>query len=159
MLLHLQASILGKAVGSAIASPYLLCRSRQHCGWRGPSLLGLLAKAIFSFALAGKCFKAMASNEETGIPVPERTDTKIMITVQVAKDRTNKASSWAEIVEVERPEVSDNDQARGIYPSHLRSVVNSFDGTMPAERLGALPAGKQSRLFQLNELPNQPCTA
>ena len=27
VLLHLQAGILGKAVGSAIASPYLLCRS------------------------------------------------------------------------------------------------------------------------------------
>ena len=28
VLLHLQAGILGKAVGSAIAPPYLLCRSR-----------------------------------------------------------------------------------------------------------------------------------
>ena len=27
VLLHLQAGILGKAVGSAIAPPYLLCRS------------------------------------------------------------------------------------------------------------------------------------
>lgn len=61
----------------------------------------------------------MASNEETGIPVPERTDTNIVITVQVAEDCTNNASSWAEIVEVERPEVSDNDQGRAIYPSHL----------------------------------------
>ena len=46
-----------------------------------------------------------------------------------------------------------------VYPSHLRSVVNSFDGIMPAERLGELPAGDQLRLFQLNGLPNRPCTA
>ena len=38
-------------------------------------------------------------------------------------------------------------------------MVNSFDGTMPAERLGELPAGDQLRLFQLNGLPNRPCTA
>ena len=62
-------------------------------------------------------------------------------------------------VEAEGPGVSHNDPARAVYPSHLRSVGNSFDGTMPAERLGELPAGDQLRLFQLNALPNRPCTA
>ena len=60
-----------------------------------------------------------------------------MITIPVTEERTDNESSWAEIVEAERPGVSHNDPARAVYPSHLRSVVNSFDGTTPAERLGA----------------------
>ena len=47
VLLHLQAGILGKAVGSAI-TPHIFCAGAvQHSGWRGPFwplLLGLLAK-------------------------------------------------------------------------------------------------------------------
>ena len=101
----------------------------------------------------------MASDEENWIPVPENTDSNIVITIPVTEGRTGNGSRWAEIVEAERPEVSHNDPARAVYPSHLRSVVNSFDGTMPAERLGELPAGDQLRLFQLNGLPNRPCTA
>ena len=60
MLLHLQAGILGKAVGSAIAPPYLLCRS---CAPFWASLLGLLAKfqkvrfaiLVISIDYHGKC--------------------------------------------------------------------------------------------------------
>ena len=101
----------------------------------------------------------MASDEENWIPVPENPDGNIVITLPVTEERTGNGSSWAKIVEAERPGVSHSDPARAVYPSHLRSVVNSFDGTMPAERLGELPAGDQLRLFQLNGLPNRPCTA
>ena len=101
----------------------------------------------------------MASDEENWIPVPENPDGNIVITIPVTEERTGNGSSWAKIVEAERPGVSHSDPARAVYPSHLRSVVNSFDGTMPAERLGELPAGDQLRLFQLNGLPNRPCTA
>ena len=38
--LHLQAGILGKAVGSAIAPPYLLCRSRAAL-WLTWAILGI----------------------------------------------------------------------------------------------------------------------
>ena len=104
-------------------------------------------KGSFSFALAGRCFKAMASDEENWIPVPENPDANIVITIPVTEEPTGNGSSWAEIVEAERTGVSHSDPARAVYPSHLRSVVNSFDGTMPAERLGELPAGDQLRLF------------
>jgi len=85
----------------------------------------------FSFGFAGRCFKAMASDEENWIPVPENPDSNIVITIPVTEERTGNGSSWAEIVEAERPGVSHNHPARAVYPSHLRSVVNSFDGTMP----------------------------
>ena len=101
----------------------------------------------------------MASDEKNWIPVPENPDANIVIIIPVTEERTGNGSSWAEIVEAERPGVSHSDPARAVYPSHLRSVVNSFDETMPAERLGELPAGDQLRLFQLNGLPNRPCTA
>ena len=93
----------------------------------------------------------MASDEENWIPVPENPDSNIVITIPVTEERTGNGSSWAEIVEAERPGVSHNHPARAVYPSHLRSVVNSFDGTMPAERLGELPAGIYYGFFNLTD--------
>ena len=43
VLLHLQAGILGKAVGSAIAPPYLLCRSRATL-WLAWAILGIASR-------------------------------------------------------------------------------------------------------------------
>ena len=43
VLLHLQAGILGKAVGSAIAPPYLLCRSRAAL-WQAWAILGIASR-------------------------------------------------------------------------------------------------------------------
>ena len=43
VLLHLQAGILGKAVGSAIAPPYLLCRSRAAL-WLVWAILGIASR-------------------------------------------------------------------------------------------------------------------
>ena len=43
-----------------------------------------------------------------------------MITIPVTEERTGNGSSWAKIVEVERPGVlSHSDPARAVYPSHL----------------------------------------
>ena len=61
----------------------------------------------------------MASDEENWIPVPENPDANIVITIPVTEERTGNGSSWAEIVEAERPGMSHNDPARAVYPSHL----------------------------------------
>ena len=56
VLLHLQAGILGKAVGSAIAPPYLLCRSRAAL-WLALAILGIASwycgEAFFIRTLVG----------------------------------------------------------------------------------------------------------
>ena len=56
----------------------------------------------------------MASDEENWIPVPENPDSNIVITIPVTEERTGNGSSWAEIVEAERPGVSHNDPARAV---------------------------------------------
>ena len=46
-----------------------------------------------------------------------------------------------------------------VYPSHLRSEIFQFDGVLPNQRLGELSHDNQLRLFRLNGVLNQPCTA
>ena len=43
MLMHLEAGILGKAAGSAIAQPYLLCRSRTAL-WLAWAILAITSR-------------------------------------------------------------------------------------------------------------------
>ena len=43
VLLHVQAGILGKAVGSAIAPPYLLCRNRPAL-WLAWAILAIASR-------------------------------------------------------------------------------------------------------------------
>ena len=69
----------------------------------------------------------MASDEEYWMPVPENTDSNIVITIPVPEERTGKGSSWAEIVQAERPEMSHNDPARAVYPSHLQWSTRSME--------------------------------
>ena len=53
MLLHLQAGILGKAVGSAIAPPYLLCRSRAAL-WLAWAILAIASRPCDLWAIPGR---------------------------------------------------------------------------------------------------------
>ena len=56
VLLHLQAGILGKAVGSTIAPPYLLCRSRAAL-WLAWAILAIASRPFgqdIFFLLAGE---------------------------------------------------------------------------------------------------------
>ena len=46
-----------------------------------------------------------------------------------------------------------------MYPSHLRSEVDSFDRMLPNTTLGELSCTEQLRLFRLNGLPDRPCSA
>ena len=53
VLLHLQAGILGKSVGSAILPPYLLCRSRAAL-WLAWAILAIASRqSSFSRTLVG----------------------------------------------------------------------------------------------------------
>ena len=55
---------------------------------------------------------------------------------------------------------SHNEQpARSMYPSHLRSEVDSFDGVLPNTTLGELSSTEQLRFFSLNRLPDRPYSA
>ena len=65
----------------------------------------------------------------------------------------NDPRSWADRVAGE----SHNEQAtRSMYPSHLRSEVDSFDGELPNTTLGELSSTEQLRLLRLNGLPDRP---
>ena len=66
MLLHLQAGILGKAVGSAIAQPYLLCRSRAAL-WLAWAILAIASRPFgqdfFLAFLQRRLLEAMAEGD------------------------------------------------------------------------------------------------
>lgn len=49
--------------------------------------------------------------------------------------------------------------AQAVYPSHLVSEVNAFDGVLPQHRLGELSDSEQLRLFRLNGVVSRPCSA
>ena len=75
---------------------------------------------------------------------------------QLRQNNTDDPWSWADRVADE----SHNDEpARSIYPSHVRSEVDSFHGVLPNTTLGELSSTEQSRLFRLNGLPDRPCSA
>ena len=78
MLLHLQAGILGKEVGSAIAPPYLLCRS------------GLFWQRYF-FCFLQRMSEAMDSDADAElikVEVEERPTNDLEITIPVTTDDT-----------------------------------------------------------------------
>ena len=54
VLLHLQAGILGKAVRSAIAPPYLLCRSRAAL-WLAWAILGIASRLLAKLFESDNC--------------------------------------------------------------------------------------------------------
>ena len=158
MLLHLQAGILGKAVGSAIAPPYLLCRSRASL-WLAWAILGIASQPFgqdFFCFVAGKVTEVMTeADAEMVVDVPERPRNDIEVTLP-SEQRTGDAS-WAD--RVENGESHMDHGAQATYPSHLVSEVNAFDGVLPRNRLGELSESEQLRLFRLNGVPGRPCTA
>ena len=158
MLLHLQAGILGKAVGSAIAPPYLLCRSRAAL-WLAWAILGIASRPFgqdFFCFVAGKVTEVMSdADAEMFVDVPERPRNDIEVTVP-SEECTDDAS-WAD--RVENGESHMDHGAQATYPFHLLSEVNAFDGVLPQNRLGELSESERLRLFRLNGVPSQPCTA
>ena len=89
----------------------------------------------------------------------QRTDEEVVLTVS-AEDRNSDVPTYSQIVVNETSQTSHMDNAaRAVYPSHLRTLISEFDGVMPVARLGKLPHDDQIRLFQLNGVPNRPCTA
>lgn len=95
--------------------------------------------------------------EENFVDVPERPTEVLELPIRVTTERPgNDPQSWADRVAGE----SHSEQpARSVYPSHLRSEVDSFDGVLPNTTLGELSSTEQLRLFRLNGLPDRPCSA
>ena len=95
--------------------------------------------------------------EENFVDVPERPTEVLELPIRVTREQPgNDPRSWADRVAGE----SHNEQpARSMYPSHLRSEVDSFDGVLPNTTLGELSSTDQLRLFRLNGLPDRPCSA
>ena len=163
MLLHLQAGILGKAVGSAIAPPYLLCRSRAAL-WLAWAILGIASRPFGQDFLS--CFlqrgrlEAMAdadADAEMFVEVAENPREDVVITLPSDERTSDVPPRWADIVVNEESHMANRAQA--VYPAHLLSEVNTFDGVMPETRLGELTDAERLRLFRLNTLPSRPCSA
>ena len=89
------------------------------------------------------------------VDVPDRPRNDIEVTLP-SEQRTGDAS-WAD--RVENGESHMDHGAQATYPSHLVSEVNAFDGVLPQNRLGELSESERLRLFRLNGVPSQPCTA
>ena len=109
---------------------------------------------------AGETTEAMEIiDDDEWMEVPERNIEDLEIRVPVVAERTGDATrSWADVVE--ESSASNNAEAvRPVYPAHLLSEVNSFDGTLPQQRLSELSHSEQLRLFRLNGVPNRPCSA
>ena len=93
--------------------------------------------------------------EENFVDVPERPTEVLELPMGGTTERPDPRS-WADRVSDE----SHNEQpARSMYPSHLRSEVDSFDGVLPNTTLGELSSTEQLRLFRLNRLPDRPYSA
>ena len=74
--------------------------------------------------------------EENFVDVPERPTKVLERPIRVTREQPgNDPRSWADRVAGE----SHNEQpARSMYPSHLRSEVDSFDGVLPNTTLDEL---------------------
>ena len=156
-LLHLlQAGILGKAIGSAIAPPYLLCRRLAALWLGGPfwaSFLGLLSK-VGVFLLLQR--DGRPYEENAMVDVPERED----LVITVTRERTSDESrSWAERVTQAEWTSHNAENLRPSYPNHLTSEIMAFDGALPEQSLGELYANDQQRLLRLNVVLSRPCSA
>ena len=162
MLLHLQASILGKAVGSAIAPPYLLCRSHAAL-WLAWAILDIASRRfgqVFLFAFLQRVLSEVmvdGDSEMRFIDVPERTEENLVITVSREERSQNDSQSWAD--QVENAESHMHQHGRFEYAAHLHSEIYSFDGILPPSRLGELSEPDRARLYRLNEVLNRPCSA
>ena len=162
LLLHLQAGILGKAVGSAIAPPYLLCRSRAAL-WLVWAILGIASRPfgqVFLFAFLQRVLSevmADGDSEMRFIDAPERAEENLVITVSREERTQNDSLSWAD--RVENAESHMHQHCRFEYPAHLRSEIYSFDGILPPSRLGELSEPDRARGYRLNRVPNRPCSA
>ena len=132
----------------------------QHSGWHGPfwpSLLGLLAEISFCF-VAEKFIEVMAeADAEMFQDVPERPREDVEVILPTAAHTENAPLSWAD--RVENGESHMDNGAQAVYPSHLVSEVNAFDGVLPQNRLGELSDSERLQLFRLNGVPSRPCLA
>ena len=132
----------------------------QHSGWRGPfwpSLLGLSAEISFCF-FAERFAEAMAeADAEMFVDVPERPREDVEVILPTSERTENASLSWADRVENGESHIDHGAQA--VYPSHLVSEVNAFDGILPQNRLGELSDSERLRLFRLNGVPSRPCSA
>ena len=82
-----------------------------------------------------------SEGEENFVDVPERPTEVLELPIRVTTERPgNDPRSWADRVTGE----SHNEQpTRSMYPSHLRSEVDSFDGVLPNTTLGELSSTEQ----------------
>ena len=128
VLLHLQASILGKAVWSAIAPPYLLCRSRAAL-WLAWAILDIASRCfgqVFLFAFLQRVLSevmADGDSEMRFIDVPERTEENLVITVSREERSQNDSQSGAD--RVENTESHMHQHGRFEYAAHLYSEIYS----------------------------------
>ena len=97
------------------------------------------------------------TDAEVFIDVPERPRDDIEITLPTPERTGDVSLSWAD--RVENGESHTEHGAQAVYPSHLVSEVNAFDGVLPEHRLGELSDSEQLRLFRLNGFPSRPCSA
>ena len=82
------------------------------------------------FCFPQEMAEAMESEvEENFVDVPKRPTEVLELPIRVTKERPgNDRRSWADRF----AGASHNEQpARSMYPSHLRSEVDSFDGVLP----------------------------
>jgi len=160
VLLHLQAGILVKAVGSAIAPPYLLCRSRAAL-WLAWAILAIASRPFgqdfFLTFLQRGLLEAMAEGDaEMFVDVAENPREDV-ITLPSAQRTSDATLSWADRVANEDSHMVNRAQA--VYPAHLISEVNTFDGVKPDTILCEHTNSKRLRLFQLNTVPSRPSSS
>lgn len=99
------------------------------------------------------------ADAEIFVDVPEKARDDMVILLP-GEERTGDAPlSWPERVDTEMSHMDNRAQA--VYPPHLISEINVFDGVLPENRLFELSDSEQLRLrlFRLNGVTSGLCSA